>query len=279
MGSKSSFQQSRLRRLIADVLLVIAAAVSLFPILWMLWTAFKPAELAYQPDRFVVTPTVESFQIVFAETEIVRIFVNTFVVATLTTVISLLVGGFAAYAITRFRTFGGKTYGLFLLPVVIPPMTLAVSLFFVLNVAGFTNTRPAIVFAQLSFGIPFAVWFLTDFFQELPVTLEEAAMVDGDSRIEAILFVLLPNIRNGIFASGIFIFIYAWNNFLYPLLLSTGTQARTLPVEINNFNTFEGLLVAEMSAAIIITIVPVLVLAFFAQSYLVSGISASSGID
>ena len=279
MGSKSSFQQSRLRRLVADVLLVIAAAVSLFPILWMLWTAFKPAELAYQPDRFVVTPTVESFQIVFAETEIVRIFVNTFVVATLTTVISLLVGGFAAYAITRFRTFGGKTYGLFLLPVVIPPMTLAVSLFFVLNVAGFTNTRPAIVFAQLSFGIPFAVWFLTDFFQELPVTLEEAAMVDGDSRIEAILFVLLPNIRNGIFASGIFIFIYAWNNFLYPLLLSTGTQARTLPVEINNFNTFEGLLVAEMSAAIIITIVPVLVLAFFAQSYLVSGISASSGID
>ena len=279
MGSKSSFQQSRLRRLVADVLLVIAAVVSLFPILWMLWTAFKPAELAYQPDRFVVTPTVESFRIVFAETEIVRIFVNTFVVATLTTVISLLVGGFAAYAITRFRTFGGKTYGLFLLPVVIPPMTLAVSLFFVLNVAGFTNTRPAIVFAQLSFGIPFAVWFLTDFFQELPVTLEEAAMVDGDSRIEAILFVLLPNIRNGIFASGIFIFIYAWNNFLYPLLLSTGTQARTLPVEINNFNTFEGLLVAEMSAAIIITIVPVLVLAFFAQSYLVSGISASSGID
>ena len=279
MGSKSSFQQSRLRRLVADVLLVIAAAVSLFPILWMLWTAFKPAELAYQPDRFVVTPTVESFQIVFAETEIVRIFINTFVIATLTTVISLLVGGFAAYAITRFRTFGGKTYGLFLLPVVIPPMTLAVSLFFVLNVAGFTNTRPAIVFAQLSFGIPFAVWFLTDFFQELPVTLEEAAMVDGDSRIEAILFVLLPNIRNGIFASGIFIFIYAWNNFLYPLLLSTGTQARTLPVEINNFNTFEGLLVAEMSAAIVITIVPVLVLAFFAQSYLVSGISASSGID
>lgn len=279
MGSKSSFQQSRLRRLVADVLLVIAAAVSLFPILWMLWTAFKPAELAYQPDRFVVTPTVESFRIVFAETEIVRIFVNTFVIATLTTIISLLVGGFAAYAITRFRTFGGKTYGLFLLPVVIPPMTLAVSLFFVLNVAGFTNTRPAIVFAQLSFGIPFAVWFLTDFFQELPVTLEEAAMVDGDSRIEAILFVLLPNIRNGIFASGIFIFIYAWNNFLYPLLLSTGTQARTLPVEINNFNTFEGLLVAEMSAAIIITIVPVLVLAFFAQSYLVSGISASSGID
>ena len=279
MGSKSSFQQSRLRRLVADVLLVIAAVVSLFPILWMLWTAFKPAELAYQPDRFGVTPTVESFRIVFAETEIVRIFVNTFVVATLTTVISLLVGGFAAYAITRFRTFGGKTYGLFLLPVVIPPMTLAVSLFFVLNVAGFTNTRPAIVFAQLSFGIPFAVWFLTDFFQELPVTLEEAAMVDGDSRIEAILFVLLPNIRNGIFASGIFIFIYAWNNFLYPLLLSTGTQARTLPVEINNFNTFEGLLVAEMSAAIVITIVPVLVLAFFAQSYLVSGISASSGID
>lgn len=279
MGSRTGFQQSRLRRTIADVLLAVAAVVSLFPIVWMFWTALKPAELAYQPERFAVTPTLESFQIVFAETEIVRIFVNTFVIATLTTVISLLVGGFAAYTITRYRTFGGKTYGLFLLPVVIPPMTLAVSLFFVLNVAGFTNTHPAIVFAQLSFAIPFAVWFLTDFFRELPVALEEAAMVDGDSRIEAILFVLLPNIRNGVFATGIFIFIYAWNNFLYPLLLSTGTQARTLPVEINNFNTFEGLLVAEMSAAIIITIVPVLILAFFAQKHLVSGIAAGSGID
>jgi len=279
MGSRSGFEERPLRRLVADGVLAISAIVSLFPIVWIFWTALKPAKLAYQPDRFAVSPTLESFQIVFTETAIVRIFINTFVIASLTTLISLLVGGFAAYAITRYRTFGGKTYGLFLLPVVIPPMTLAVSLFFVMNYAGFTNTHPAIVFAQLSFGIPFAVWFLTDFFRELPVELEEAAIVDGDSRIEAILFVLLPNIRNGIFASGIFIFIYAWNNFLYPLLLTTGTQARTLPVEINNFNTFEGLLIAEMSAAIIITIVPVLILAFFAQKHLVSGIAAGSGID
>jgi ABC-type glycerol-3-phosphate transport system permease component len=269
---------AQLRRVVADVLLVVGSVVFAFPILWMVWTALKPAELAYQPDRFAVTPSLESFQLVFAESSIPRFFINTFVIASLTTLISLFVGGFAAYAITRYRTFDRKTYALFLLPVIIPPMTLAVSLFYVFNFAGLTNTRPTVVFAQLSFGIPFAVWFLTDFFRELPVELEEAAMVDGDSRIEAVLFVLVPNMKNGIFATGTFIFIYAWNNFLFPLLL-TSKDARTLPVEINNFNTFEGLLISEMSAAIIITIVPVLVLAFFAQSYLVSGIAAGSGVD
>ena len=268
----------RLRRIAGDALLVIGTAVFAFPIVWMAWTALKPAELAYQPDQFAVAPTLESFQLVFEKSSIALYFFNTFVIASLTTLVSLVVGGFAAYAITRYDVVQ-RTYGLFLLPVVIPPMTLAVALFFVFNVAGLTNTRPAVVFAQLSFGIPFAVWFLTDFFRELPVELEEAAMVDGDSRIEAILFVLVPNMKNGIFASGIFIFIYAWNNFLYPLLLATGDRARTLPVELLNFNTFEGLLISQMSAAIIITIVPVLILAAFAQQYLVSGIAAGSGID
>jgi multiple sugar transport system permease protein len=269
----------QLRRVAGDALLVLGTILIAFPIVWIFWTAIKPAQLAYQPSRFGVSLTLESFQIVLSESPILLYFFNTFVIASLTTLISLFVGGFAAYSITRHQTFGRKTYGLFLLPVIIPPMTLAVALFFVFSFAGLTNLRPAISFAQLSFGIPFAVWFLTDFFRELPVELEEAAMIDGDSRIEAVLFVLVPNIKNGIFATGVFIFIYAWNNFLFPLLLSTGDNARTLPVELNNFNTFQGLLISQMSAAIIVTIVPVLVLAFIAQQYLVSGIAASSGID
>jgi multiple sugar transport system permease protein len=278
MAPEGRVAGGRLRRIAGDALLVIGTAVFAFPIVWMAWTALKPAELAYQPDRFAVAPTLESFRLVFEKSSIGLYFFNTFVIASLTTLVSLVVGGFAAYAITRYDVVR-RTYSLFLLPVVLPPMTLAVALFFVFNIAGLTNTRPAVVFAQLSFGIPFAVWFLTDFFRELPVELEEAAMVDGDSRIEAILFVLVPNMKNGIFASGIFIFIYAWNNFLYPLLLATGDRARTLPVELLNFNTFEGLLISRMSAAIIITIVPVLLLAAFAQQHLVSGIGAGSGID
>jgi multiple sugar transport system permease protein len=277
--SNGRFGSGATRRFVGDLLLVVSTVVFAFPILWMVWTAFKPANLAYQPEKFLVSPTLESFSIVFSESAIPIYFFNTLVIAGLTTIVSLFVGGFAAYAITRYRTVRQRTYGLFLLPVIIPPMTLAVSLFFVFNFVGLTNTKPAVVFAQLSFGIPFAVWFLTDFFRELPVELEEAAMVDGDSRIEAILFVLVPNMKNGIFASGIFIFIYAWNNFLFPLLLTNGKRARTLPVELNNFNTFEGLLVSQMSAAIVITIVPVLLLAFLVQNQLVSGISAGSGID
>lgn len=144
------------------------------------------------------------------------------------------------------------------------------------NYVGLVNTRSAIVVAQLSFGIPFAVWFLTDFFRQLPVEIEEAAMIDGDTRLEAIAFALVPNIKNGVFAAGILIFIYSWNNFLFPLLLASGEAVRTLPVEINNYDMFEGLLISRMSAAIIVIIVPVLLLAFVAQRYLVDPIAAGS---
>jgi multiple sugar transport system permease protein len=271
--------QGRLKGLARDLLLVVISVVSAFPLFWMAWTAFKPADLAYQPGAIDFTPTLESFQLVVGESRLLLYLFNTFVVASTTTLLSLFVVGLVAYSIARFDTGGRKLYIGVLLPVMIPPVTLAVPLFFMFNYVGLVNTRPAIVVAQLSFGIPFAVWFLTDFFRQLPVEIEEAAMIDGDTRLEAIAFALVPNIKNGVFAAGILIFIYSWNNFLFPLLLASGEAVRTLPVEINNYDTFEGLLISRMSAAIIVTIVPVLLLAFVAQRYLVEGIAAGSGID
>ncbi|PSP92628.1 hypothetical protein BRC91_12355 [Halobacteriales archaeon QS_4_62_28] len=278
MADSSAFETGRGRQLVRDALLIVGSLIFVFPVVWIAWTAFKPAELSYKPGATEFTPTLESFTLVLTESSVPLYFFNTLVIAMATTVISLTVGGLAAYAITRYRSWGRKMYFLFLIPILLPPITLVVSMFFVYNIFGITDSRVTIVLAQMSFAIPFAVWFLTEFFRELPVTLEEAAMVDGDTRIEAILYILVPNVKNGIFAAGVIIFIYSWNNFLFPLLL-TGEGSRTLPVELNNFNTFEGLLVAQMSAGILITIIPVLILAFFVQKQLVTGIAVGSGVD
>ena len=129
-----------------------------------------PAE-PHQAARIDFTPTLESFQLVVGESRLLLYLFNTFVVASTTTLLSLFVGGLVAYSIARFDTGGRKLYIGVLLPVMIPPITLAVPLFFMFNYVGLVNTRPAIVVAQLSFGIPFAVWFLTDFFRQLSVAL------------------------------------------------------------------------------------------------------------
>jgi multiple sugar transport system permease protein len=131
----------------------------------------------------------------------------------------------------------------------------------------------------MTFAIPFAVWFLTSFFEEFPKELEEAAMVDGDTRIEALMYTVIPNLKPAFFATGILIFIYSWNNFVFPFLLTTDGDLRTMPVLVSSYVTSSDLLVSHMSAAIIITVAPVLVLAYFLGKYLVAGISAESGID
>jgi len=204
---------------------------------------------------------------------------NTFVVAGATTIIALVLGGGAAYAMARFDIGGDRLKVAFLFPIMVPPIAFSLSMFLAFDRIGILNSRITIVLAYMTFAIPFAVWFLTSFFEEFPEELEEAAMVDGDTRIEALLYTVIPNLKPAFFATGILIFIYSWNNFVFPFLLTTEGDLRTMPVLVSTYVTSSDLLVSHMSAAIIITVAPVLILAYFLSKYLVAGISAESGID
>ena len=279
MSSDSQLINSKKTEWIADAILVIASALTVFPFLWIVWTALKPEELAFRPGATDFTPTLESFQLMFGRDPALLYLGNTFVVAGATTIIALVLGGGAAYAMARFDIGGDRLKVAFLFPIMVPPIAFSLSMFLAFDRIGILNSRITIVLAYMTFAIPFAVWFLTSFFEEFPEELEEAAMVDGDTRIEALLYTVIPNLKPAFFATGILIFIYSWNNFVFPFLLTTEGDLRTMPVLVSTYVTSSDLLVSHMSAAIIITVAPVLILAYFLSKYLVAGISAESGID
>jgi len=152
-------------------------------------------------------------------------------------------------------------------------------MFFIFFYTNLLGTLTVVVLSHLTFSIPIATWFLIQFIQEVPVELEEAAMLDGDTRLEAVTYIIVPSIKEGLIAVGSLVFIYSWNNFLYPLILAGGRSSRTLPVALTEFDTFQGLLISQMAAAVIITIAPVILLALYMQNYLVSGFGINSGVD
>jgi len=279
MSSDSPLINTRKTELLADAILVGATIVTVFPFLWILWTALKPEALAFRPGATNFTPTLESFQLMFSRDPALLYLGNTFIVASVTTIVALVLGGAAAYAIARFDIGGDRLKVAFLFPIMVPPIAFSLSMFLAFDRIGVLNSRITIVVAYMTFAIPFAVWFLTSFFQEFPEELEEASMVDGDTRIEALLYTVVPNLKPAFFATGILIFIYSWNNFVFPFLLTTDGDLRTMPVLVSSYVTSSDLLVSHMSAAIVITVAPVLVLAYFLSKYLVAGISADSGID
>lgn len=258
--------------------LLVASVAALGPTGWMLVTSLKPRELAYDPGALAFTPTLHAYVSVFSESAFALYFVNSLFVAVVTTALSLLVGVLAAYAFARFETGGMKSQFAFLSAMIFPPVVIIIPMYFIFFELGLINTRIAVVLGHLTFGIPLAIWFLMGFFEELPRELEEAALIDGDTRLEAIFFVLVPAIKEGVIAAGILVFVLSWNNFIYPLILAGNEATRTLPIAVANFNTFQGLLVSRMAAAIIVIVVPMFLLAFYVQSYLVEGL-AKSGIE
>jgi len=301
MSSDSPIITSKLGERLADSVLVVFALFAAFPFLWIVWTAIKPQHLALNPAATNFTPTLESFGIMWdllavgtegtregAESTVdvarggapVHLYLfNTLFVAGAATLLALAVGAFAAYSIARFDTGGTKLRVAFILPILVPPVAFSISMFFVWDIIGVGNSRPAIVLSYMTFAVPFAVWFLTTFFQSFPEQLEEAAMVDGDTRVSAVINIIVPNMKPAFFATGILIFIYSWNNFIFPFLLTTDESLRTMPVLVSTYVTSSDLLVSPMSAAIIVTVLPVLVLAYYLGQFLIEGINAETGID
>lgn len=197
-------------------------------------------------------------------------------VAGITSIISLFVSLLAAYSFARFN-FKGKIFCMvsFLLINMFPPVLLLTPLFTIMRKLGLLYTPYSLMIAYSTFTIPFSVWLLTGYIQDLPVSLEEAAMVDGCSRLEAFIRITLPLTIPGIVATGIYIFITAWNEFIFALMF-TNEATRTLPVALQTFiGQFEiqwGLL----TAGGVVTTIPVVILFMLIQKKLVEGLTAGA---
>jgi multiple sugar transport system permease protein len=253
--------------------LILAVILSIFPIVYLLVTSFKPPELTFEPSQWIFRPTLKNYQDVFAGGTFIRYFLNSSIIALTTTFFALILGSFAGYGFARFRFRGSLWMRLgSLVPQMLPPITIIVPLYVLFNSISLIDSRWALVISYLTFSVPLAIWMMTGFFLDLHPELEESAMIDGCSRFEALIRINLPLVAPGLAATAILCFLYCWNEFLYAVIL-TGRDSRTLPVTITSFMTNKAILWGRIAAAGSLVLVPVLIFALLAQRWLVRGLS------
>lgn len=270
-------QQRRIRRVVTYGLLLILLFVILVPYLWLLLTSFKDRVDAFAiPPKLFFVPTLDNYRVAFLDKGFLGNVVNSAVVATLSTAISLIVGVPAAYSLARTRLGGSRITLLFLLGArMLPAVVLAVPLFIMFSGMRLIDSYAAVVAAHLTFNLPFVVWMMRGFFVAVPSEIDEAAVVDGCSYFGAFVRVVLPLTLGGLAATAIFCVINSWNDFLFALIL-TGFKTRTLPVVIPGLLTPWGTYWGQIAAVGSMTTIPVLVFAFSVQKYLVRGMTGGA---
>ena len=255
-------------------LLVLAyAALVLFPVIWMVTIMFKPEVVMFQrPTAWLFSPTLDHFDYVISGGFINNL-VTSIIVATGSTLLVVLLGTPAAYAFARFEMWRRDDLFLFILATrMAPPVCLVIPFYLIFAKVGLLDTHAGLITAYLTFNLSFYVWVLRSFCRDLPVELEESAMVEGYSRIQTLVRITLPLLRPGIVATAVLCFIFAWNEFLFAFMLG-GSDVKTLPVAIPTLITAQGVKWGEMAIVGIVALVPVIVAVFVLQRHIVRGLT------
>ena len=264
---------ARLRWVAGAVVLVNG----LFPALWILLTSLKgEAELQRVPITWLPRdPTLANYAHAFADQPLLLFLLNSVVVAALSTLLTLVLGAMAAYALARLRLPGAQWITAAIVAVsTFPLVTLLVPLFQILRGLGLLNSYPALVLPDAVLSLPVSVLVLTSFFETIPPDLEGAAMVDGYTRLGALVRVVLPLAAPGVFTAGILAFVNSWDEFLLALSFNSAPSMRTLPVGISLYQGQFTFPWPEISAALVVGLVPVVVLMIVFQERVVSGLTA-----
>ncbi|MCK5596359.1 MAG: carbohydrate ABC transporter permease [Candidatus Eisenbacteria sp.] len=262
---------------VARGLLVVAC---LFPLYWILNVALSsPNALYKRPLDYFPNPAVsENFREVFEVNQFPRNIANSFVVASLTTLLTLALGAPAAYALARLKVRRKNLImALFLGIAIFPAIGMIGPLYLGMARLGLINRYPALVLPYTLLSLPLAVWILTHFFSTLPTSLEDAAMVDGCTPARAFFQIMLPLAAPGVFTAAVLIFIFAWNEFLFALILTSTPESRTVPVALALFAGLHELPWATIAAATVVSVLPVLALVALFQRRIVEGLT--SGVE
>jgi multiple sugar transport system permease protein len=248
--------------------------VWLFPIYWITLTSFKtPKEINEQVPTFVFSPTLENYRDLFDEFAFGRALANSLVVSAGTTLIVMLLALLAAYALARLDAPGGKHLALWMLSLrFMPPIAVLIPFFIAWQRIGLTDSHLGLILIYVAFNLPFAVWMLRGFLVEVPRDLDEAATLDGLSPLATIRRIILPVIAPGAAVTAIFTFVFAWNEYLMALVL-TSRAATTVPVTVSKFIQAYSILWGNVGAAATIQLLPMLVVVFLLQKHIMRGIT------
>lgn len=268
----------RLARGAAAAVLAALVLAMAFPFYWALVASLTPeARLFAEPSLWPAELVLDHYRALFSERDFWTPVRNSLVVAGTTTLFCVVIGSLAAYALARLR-FRGKTIilGFILAVTMFPQISIVSPLYLLLRTLGLINTYPGLILPYLTFAMPLTVWLLTGFFRQLPLDLEEAALVDGATRWQAFTRIILPLAAPGLATVAILTFIYSWNEFLFALSFTLGPERQTVPVAIALFRGQYQVPWGEILAAAVVATAPVAALVLLFQRRIVQGLTAGA---
>lgn len=249
-----------------------------FPVLWALLTSFKTERdvLAY-PPLFIFEPTLANYRAVLSgPNSILPNLWSSIVVAGSATVLTMVFAVPAAYALARLRYPLKRASGFYVLATqMLPPVGLIIPYYLALQKVGGLNSYWGLVLIDLTFSLPFAIWLMVSYFEDVPYEMEEAALLDRAGRFRALWHVILPQVSGGIAVTTIFVFLNAWNEFLFAVVLG-GNDVRPVTVAMFNFISVEQTQWARLAAAAMVAMAPVIAIGLFAQRHIVKGLTVGA---
>lgn len=270
-------------KLIRNILTALGIAIALFwslaPVYWVVVTSFKiPREIyALPPTLFPHEPTLDNYREALFGSPFLRYLFNSFVVAVGVTLISVCLGALTAYPIARM-TFKGRVNAarLIVAAYLLPPSLLFIPLFLVLQNLGLIDTRLGLIVAYLTFTVPFCTWMMIGYFHTIPMELDEAAQMDGATRLQTLIRVVLPIATPGLAVVALFAFTHAWNEFLFALVYVYSDQAKTFTAGLSGLVMGDTFIWGQLMASSVLAIIPILIIYLGAQRYIVEGLAAGS---
>lgn len=271
-------RHTALRRTALWAVALLLLLVWAFPVLWGLLTSFKTERdvLAY-PPKVIFAPTLDNYrEVIFGSSSILSNLWSSIVVSVWTTVLTMLFAVPAAYALARLRYPGKRASGFYVLATqMLPPVGLIIPFYLVLQKIGGLDSYSGLTAIYLTFSLPFAVWLMVSYFEDIPYEMEEAALLDRAGRLRTLWYVILPQVRGGIAVTTIFVFLNAWNEFLFAVVLG-GNKVRPVTVAMYNFISLEQTQWARLAAAAMLAMAPVILIGLFAQRHIVKGLTVGA---
>lgn len=247
--------------------------VFLFPVYWLFIISFKTPEeiFAYPPVWYPNSIQFENYKVLFKDGDAITVW-NSLVLAGVSTVIAMILGTMCAYSLVRFKT-GGENLAVWIISQrMMPPIAIVFPIFLVYVFLGWVDSYIGMIILYTAFSLPYVIWMMRGYIEDIPIELEESALVDGWTRWQVLWRVVFPMARTGLFATSVFTFVFAWNDFLFSLVL-TRTEVITYTVQVTHYFGGQSNFWAKIAAMSVLGTIPVFFAVATLQRYLVRGIS------
>ena len=263
-------QNKLIQKAVVVFLVLCAIGFAIFPLLWALISSLKPENELIQAQLIIKHITLEHYNDLFGLTDFAKFFTNSIIVGIIATFLCTIVATFAAYSFTRF-TYRWNVERLSLLVYIVPPVLLVIPIYLIFQRLHLNNSYLGLALSHSTFMLPFATLLLVAYFRGIPVELDEAALIDGANRIKVITNIILPLALPGMVATGIIVFAFSWNDYLYAFTLISVPELRTIPLGIAQFSQSQYMEWGMLMAAAVITTLPMLLFFLFIQRKLLAG--------